>query len=123
MNDLRTLNKYRDEEWQKACIPEGTRRSLAGAFVIKLKSGVELSVIADNGIRSPEWEHVSVSLKERCPTWEEMCQIKDLFFREDEAVIQIHPAKEEYVNIHKNCLHLWRPKNQKLPLPEKRLVT
>ena len=25
------------------------------------------------------WEHVSVSLQNRCPTWDEMCRIKDIF--------------------------------------------
>ena len=26
------------------------------------------------------WEHVSVSYRKRCPTWEEMCRVKDMFF-------------------------------------------
>ena len=25
------------------------------------------------------WEHVSVSLRNRCPTWDEMCLVKDIF--------------------------------------------
>lgn len=33
------------------------------------------------------WEHVSVSLSNRCPTWEEMCMVKDIFWGEDECVI------------------------------------
>ena len=61
-------------------------------------------------------EHVSVSPynRNRVPTWEEMCRIKDLFFREDEMVVQIHPAAERYVhgvNGLDNVLHLWRPKD------------
>lgn len=39
------------------------------------------------------WEHVSVSLSNRCPTWEEMCMVKDIFWGEDECVIQFHPPK------------------------------
>ena len=65
------------------------------------------------------WEHISVSpLKKKItPSWEMMCKVKDIFFREDEAVIQIHPPKSEYVNNMPNCLHLWRPIDQKLVLP------
>lgn len=61
------------------------------------------------------WQHVSVSLAspnrkvERCPTWEEMCFIKDIFWDKDEAVMQIHPAEEDYVSNHHFCLHLWKP--------------
>jgi hypothetical protein len=46
-----------------------------------------------------------------------MCFVKDLFWREDECVIQYHPPKSEYVNLHPYTLHLWRPVNIELPLP------
>lgn len=122
MKDLRQLNKYRDIEGQKKLMPEHYRRSLAGIFKIPLNSEETARVIADNGLNSSEWEHVSVSLPTRCLTWEEMCKIKDLFFNEDEAVIQIHPSKKDYVNVYNYCLHLWRPKTEKLPLPPSQLV-
>lgn len=54
------------------------------------------------------WEHVSVSLRARCPTWDEMCFIKDVFWDDEETVVQFHPPKSEYVNHHKFCLHLWK---------------
>ena len=63
------------------------------------------------------WEHVSVSFNNRCPTWEEMCEIKDMFFRPDEVVVQYHPAKAEYINNHPYCLHLFRPMTQDMPTP------
>ena len=62
------------------------------------------------------WEHVSVSpYKGKMPTWDDMCAIKDIFWNDDEAVIQIHPKKSEYVNMVDNCLHLWRHKEIELP--------
>ena len=65
------------------------------------------------------WEHVSVSKINRIPTWKEMCFIKDLFFRKDETVVQFHPKKTEYKNLHKYCLHLWRnKKGHELPPKE-----
>ena len=54
------------------------------------------------------WEHVSVSLPDRCPTWEEMAWIKSRFWDAEDAVIQIHPPASAYVNNHPWCLHLWR---------------
>lgn len=67
------------------------------------------------------WEHVSVSpcnkKRTTCPTWEEMCEIKDTFFRPEESVIEYHPAKSDYVNLCNTCLHLWRPVDGKFPMP------
>jgi len=69
------------------------------------------------------WEHVSVTVHQkkkaatRCPTWEEMCFIKNLFWDKHECVMQLHPPESEYVNEHKFCLHLWRPITKTIPIP------
>ncbi len=68
------------------------------------------------------WEHVSISRGDRCPTWEEMCFIKDLFWDGEDVVMQFHPKKSEYVNLAKTCLHLWRPVGIEFPTPDKHLV-
>ena len=52
-----------------------------------------------------------------------MCFIKDVFWDEEDVVIQYHPKKSEYVNRHENCLHLWRPVlDDPIPTPPKELV-
>lgn len=63
------------------------------------------------------WEHVSVSYSRRCPTWEEMCRVKDMFWNEDECVIEYHPPKSEYINRHPYCLHLWRKCGENFETP------
>lgn len=70
------------------------------------------------------WEHCSVSPSKKniIPTWDDMCMIKDLIFKEDEAVIQIHPPKDEYVNNMPNCLHLWRYLDGDMVLPPSFMV-
>jgi hypothetical protein len=68
------------------------------------------------------WEHVSVSLKNRTPTWNEMCVVKDIFWRYDETVIQYHPAEKDYKNIHPYCLHMWRPIDIEIPKPPLSMV-
>ena len=79
------------------------------------------SVIWSNG---GGWEHVSVSPYKRSytPSWDEMCSLKDMFFHDDEVVVQYHPAKTEYVNNMPNCLHLWRPIDQTMPTPPSIMV-
>lgn len=68
----------------------------------------KLRIIFDDG-RDTGWEHASVSLATRTPTWAEMCVVKDIFWREDEATVQFHPPKAEHVNFMPFCLHIWRP--------------
>lgn len=90
-----------------------------GAFEIPFES-YTLTVLATDGKGyKPEWEHVSVSLPNRTPNWKEMCFIKDLFWDDDEVVIQFHPPKLDYVNQHPNCLHLWKKCGFEMPLPLK----
>lgn len=93
-----------------------------GQFKIKsVKLRRELKVQASDG---KGWEHVSVSLPHRCPTWEEMSAIKAMFWGDEDFVIQIHPEKENHVNQHPYCLHLWRKKdtNDYCEKPDKLLV-
>lgn len=68
------------------------------------------------------WDHVSVSFYNRCPKWEEMCKVKELFFLPEECCVEYHPAESEYVNLHPYCLHIWRPQNGELITPPKIFV-
>ena len=90
-----------------------------GMFEVILKHKQKVRVLASNGMG---WEHVSVSREDRCPTWDEMCQIKAMFWGPDDTVVQYHPPESDYVNIHKNCLHLWRPTDIEMPRPPKFMV-
>ena len=65
------------------------------------------------------WEHVSVCpyKKHIIPSWEDMCRIKDMFWGDEERVVQFHPAKSKYINLMPNCLHLWRPIEEYMPEP------
>lgn len=108
-------NKYRIRTG-----PIGSDDSIgnAGAFVIPVKKA-RFMVVASDGMG---WEHVSVSLPDRTPTWAEMCLVKSMFWDEDDMVVQYHPPKSEYVNVHEHCLHLWRPIDTVIPAPPTILV-
>lgn len=90
-----------------------------GAFKIRNSTGQNVFIIASYG---GGWDHVSASLDNRCPTWDEMCKIKNMFFNDDEIVLQYHPAKSDYINIHPYCLHLWRPQNEVIICPPKYMI-
>lgn len=114
------------ESAEKGRIVTGRMRSTQkemgnnGAFILRYKS-VSFFVIASDGMG---WEHVSISptTEKRCPTWEEMCYFKDLFWGEDECVIQYHPPKSEYINMHPYVLHLWKQIGVDIPLPPSETV-
>ena len=122
MKNLRELKKYRSKEATKKLLPPGTSWNDAGVFYIPLNETETAQVIADNGVTDPAWEHISVSTDHRCLTWDEMCMIKDMFFDPSERVVQYHPPKDEYVDIHPFCLHLWRWTLAPFPAPPKELV-
>ena len=63
------------------------------------------------------WDHVSVSFTNRCPTWEEMCEAKRMFFHPGETAWEYHPMESEYVNNHPYCLHIWRCQHSSIPIP------
>ncbi len=90
-----------------------------GAFDVKLHRGQQVFVIASDRMG---WQHVSVSRRDRCPTWDEMCQVKALFWDADDCVVQYHPPEAEYVNNHPFCLHLWRPVGVEFPTPPSIMV-
>lgn len=91
-----------------------------GWFMIpsNVKPGQYIAVQADG---QTEWQHVSASLRNRVPSWEEMCFLKNLFWEQEECVVQFHPPKSDYVNVAKNCLHLWKYDGE-MPRPPKNFV-
>jgi hypothetical protein len=92
---------------------------LFGLFIFRGPFNCELRCIASSGDASlgVNWEHVSVSLTNRCPNWPEMCFVKDLFWDPEECVMQLHPPKSQWISNHPYCLHLWRPLDATIPMP------
>lgn len=89
-----------------------------GYFLIPFE-GRYYAVIISDGMG---WDHVSVSLPNRIPGWSAMCFIKNTFFDENEAVVQFHPPKKDYINNHPHCLHLWKKQGYEFPLPNPIMV-
>lgn len=101
-----------------ACKLHGDLGEIEGCY--RIWYGVQmLNVIASNG---GGWDHVSVSTRDRCPTWEEMEYVRGLFFRPTETVMQLSVPRGKHINIHPHCLHLWRPQQCEIPLPPPEFV-
>jgi hypothetical protein len=121
------IAKFRDHEADRLYGTKDSERAYGGAFLVpapgKLGSFTKLSylrVIAVSGQGQPlayRWDHVSVSLSSRCPTWDEMDYIKRLFFHPDEVCFQLHVGAKEHISNHPHCLHIWRPLDFAIPLP------
>jgi hypothetical protein len=95
-----------------------------GAFIVRsVEPGWDLALQVSDGMG---WEHVSVhafrGTQQRTPNWKEMCQVKDLCWEDEDAVLQYHPPRAEYVNDHPYTLHLWRPIGVDVPRPSLLLV-
>jgi hypothetical protein len=99
--------------------PWGSTAALGNNGIFRVRhpqTGKRIRMLASNG---GGWEHVSVSIEgaSRCPSWEEMCWVKEQFWGPDEWVVQFHPSEAEYVNCHPFTLHLWKPLGLPLPIP------
>ncbi len=105
---------HKDIEKYRAQQPGWTSPKYAtyGMFEMLTPKGVLRIMVGDE-----IWDHVSVSLETRCPTWKEMCMVKDLFFEPEETVIQYHPPKSVYIRDSHFALHLWRQQGVEIQLP------
>jgi hypothetical protein len=90
-----------------------------GAFLLRLRYSRRALAIASDGLG---WEHVSVSFVTDTPTWDQMCEVKAVFWDPEDCVVQYHPPTSEYVNLHPHCLHLWRPVGSEIQRPDPMLV-
>lgn len=112
-------NKFRVRNSPDPRVNSTDKMGNNGCFSIKQVHGKDKGLFFIQASDGMCWEHVSVSLPlaNRTPTWAEMCYVKGLFWDEGDVVIQIHPAKKDYVNLAKNCLHLWRSKDHAQAIP------
>ena len=115
MKDLTYLN---DKRIRSALIDnEGLDERCNGFFIMRI-NGTYTKILATTEVHEDGiWEHVSVSHLNKTPSWDIMCKVKDMFFEDEEVVIQYHPKKSEYVNLHKHCLHMWRPVDREITVP------
>ena len=120
VKNLHEIDRFRRKDADVVRYYGGIGDETCGAFEVPYpRTGVRLRVIASSDLG---WDHVSVSLPNRCPNWLEMDFIKRTFFKPDEVVMQLHVADADHISVCHNCLHLWRPQSETIPLPPKVMV-
>lgn len=112
MRNLYELTPYRDVNWGLRCYGQIGGREV-GCFRIP-KDGAQLRVIVSAG---GGWDHISVSLVDRCPTWEEMEHVRKQIALPHEVWIQFGLPARDHINCHPYCLHWWRPMHREVKLP------
>lgn len=117
MRNLNQLDTYRDLEWEYRM--SGTHGDDRGGCFKVPCNGVELRIVASSG---GGWDHISISLAERCPTWEEMEHVRKLFAKPYETWVQFGLPDKEHINCHPYCLHWWRPLKHVVKLPPSEFV-
>ena len=72
-------------------------------------NGCNVIVSKDAGL----W-HLSISRKNRLPSYDDLKEARYRFMPDIKPdikyVVQIFPPKQDFVNLHEYCLHLWEPK-------------
>lgn len=120
MRDLTSLDDYRIRSASVKQHYGSFGDETCGVFGLQYPAtGVHLRIVASS---AEGWDHVSVSLPNRCPNWPEMDFVKRKFFHDNEIAMQLHVGAADHISIHPNCLHLWRPHREPIPLPPKVFV-
>ncbi len=77
------------------------------AAIYKRKGGLRVLFSVDD-MPTGTWLHASCSRATTLPSWGDLREVKDLFIGRHVFAVQILPPEKDYVNVHANCLHLWR---------------
>ena len=120
MRPLKELDHIRYNTWESD-FGGGPGDNTCGCFMLYSPdhNGAILRCIAATG---DGWDHLSVSTKDRTPSWAEMEFVKRVFFKDTETAMQLHVPPKDHINVHDYVLHLWRPHNKKIPLPPTYMV-
>jgi len=55
------------------------------------------------------WLHMSVSRKDRMPSYQDIVDAKEFFLGPERRAIQVFPKRSEHFSFHPFCLHLYSP--------------
>jgi hypothetical protein len=91
--------------WEELSLPSNLARVEGACFARTDRSMTVIMTREDHNGTS--WLHISISRRDRYPTWEEIRFAKDLFIGRDMDSVMILPRKEDYINLHPNCFHLY----------------
>lgn len=83
---------------------QALRSALGSEVLVLYRAEDEMSVLCsvDGG-----YMHMSIALPHRYPTWDEILSVRKWAFPDDMECVLVLARASEYVNVHKNCFHVW----------------
>ena len=81
------------------------------------KNGLFIIAAIHKELDNNFWVHISLSRKNKIPSYKDLILVKNTFIGKDKKAIQVFPKEEEHVNFMENCLHLWHCVDND-PLPD-----
>lgn len=99
--------------------PEADPATPAGIFWW-VRSHLLVFVSPWNAADGTLWLHASVSRRDRCPTYDELTEVRGHLFRPSDTVLHVWPPADEHFSFHPYCLHLWTPMDGSRPIPDLR---
>jgi len=110
--------------WAKAAlptpVPRGWRLVEDGLDGASYKSATGLGAILSGAteLDGKRWLHLSVSRKDRVPSWDDLRTAKEALLGDRYAVL-VFPPRRYYVNLHRTVLHVFACLDPgDYPLPE-----
>lgn len=64
------------------------------------------------------WHHISMSVRQRTPTWKEMVKVKEQLLGQETWAYQIMPPRSKWISEHEFVLHIWAPVDGEPRLPD-----
>lgn len=71
-----------------------------------LRALVSIDLYDAHESRAGHWLHISVSRRNRLPTWGDLVLVRDELGYGDRCFVQLLPPRRAWLNIHSYCLHL-----------------
>jgi hypothetical protein len=97
-----TIPRVLPPAWSPLASPVPGARAFDSMFGLHVIASVE-----DRGRDTGVWLHVSVSRRNKLPSWADLREVKDLFLGPKRCALHLIPPDEHYINVHPFVLHLW----------------
>lgn len=99
-------------------LPDGWKQlqRFGDGCAYQYRSGLRVIVTTAPFEDGREWMHISVSRRDRTPSYEDLKFVK-MTFAEKRWGYQVFPPPDDNISIHATCLHIWVPLTGSLPLP------
>ena len=108
---MNRLKLFDMEPWQEDLLPRvlpvDWQQVASAPVTYENGDGVRVLISARVERDQKRWLHVSLSRRNRLPTWADLRIVKKVFVGRDRLAVQVFPRDADYVNIHPYVLHLW----------------